>query len=83
MLEKEGEDKISRPNKKENKMSEDIKKQEKPTISAFNLTINQNIADVLGKVCDAALKSGGLTIINEVNLILNWARSAVKTELKK
>ena len=54
-------------------------KAEKPTVPEINLTVNQEILNVLGRVCDVALKANGLIIMNDVNTLLRWAQVATIT----
>ena len=47
-----------------------------------NLKVPDEVVDVLGNVCDTALKGKGLGIINDVNKLLNWV-SQTNKEVEK
>jgi len=48
-----------------------------------NQNVPDEVVDVIGNVCDAALKGKGLSVINDVNKLLNWVSQTNKPEVKK
>lgn len=49
----------------------------------YNLKVNKETINIIGTVCDAALKAGGLSIINEVNKLLNSVNAGIKEKEDK
>ena len=44
----------------------------KPEVKGVPVVMTQEIGSIIGRVCDAALKTNGLASIQDVAALLNW-----------